>query len=193
MHSSKIFDYHHALLLASILRHQGITVRLRAGFARYYEKEAKVRFGHVVCEVLDSDNQEWILIDPDRNIIDVKRERFEAPSQAWQHFYNTDYRSIRYVSSTGEGFQALIHALLMDHSFVIVNERNYWHTPTFVYRKDFNLNDLKADQIQLIEKIAESMNEPDNKLSELQILYDNNPFIHSHERSLMNYYEKNED
>lgn len=42
---------HHGLLLASILRHQGKSVRLRAGFARYYEEHVAVRFSHVVCEV----------------------------------------------------------------------------------------------------------------------------------------------
>ena len=43
--------YHHGLLSASILRHQGKSVRLRAGFARYFEEQVGVRFSHVVCKV----------------------------------------------------------------------------------------------------------------------------------------------
>lgn len=63
--------YHHALFLASILRQYNIPTRLRGGFARYFEEEAKVRFGHVFCEVWDKEKQQWILVDPDRNYINV--------------------------------------------------------------------------------------------------------------------------
>ncbi len=185
--------YHHALLLASILRHNNIPVRLRGGFARYYEEEAKVRFGHVICEVWDKENQQWILVDPDRNYIDVSEKQFEFPSEAWNNFYRTKFRNTRYISSVGEGFQALIHALLLDNDFVLYNERNYWHTPAFLFTKNFNLDNLEKEQIQLIDQIATLMINPDINIKKLQRLHDENPFIHEHARSIMNYYEKIED
>jgi len=182
--------YHHGLLLASILRHRNIPVRLRGGFARYYEKEAKVRFGHVICEVWDDAEQGWVLIDPDRNIIKVTNSRFEFPSEAWQNFYGTKHKSIRYVSSIGEGFQALIHALLLDQAFVLGDERNYWHTPEFIFTKSFNLDSLENEQIQIIDQIALLMNNPETNLSGLQQLYTENGFLYSCERSIDTYYEK---
>ena len=183
--------YHHALLLASILRDRNIPVRLRGGFARYYEKEAKVRFGHVVCEIWDDDEGRWIIIDPDRNIIGVSQNRFEFPAGAWQNFYGTQNRSIRYISSVGEGFQALIHALLLDQAYLLGQERNYWHTPEFLFTKKFNLNNLKKKQIQVINQIADLMNDPANNFKQLEKLYNENPFIQTHERTIDNYYERN--
>jgi len=185
--------YHHALLLVSILRHRNIPVRLRAGFAKYYEKETNLRFGHVICEVWDERRQKWILVDPDRNIIDVDPSRFEFPSEAWQNFYGSDYRSVRYVSSNGEGLQALLHALLLDHSFVISLERSYWHTPSAIYAKNFKLEDLDQDELQTINQISDYIYEPDLNINKLQAIYDDHPFIHPCDRSIMGYYEKIED
>ena len=182
--------YHHALLLASILREKGYAVRLRAGFARYYEKEVKVRFGHVICEVWDEKNMRWILVDPDRNLYNVSPERFEFPALAWQNFYGTNKRSIRYISSVGEGFQALIHALLLDQAFVISNERSYWHTPEFIFTTDFNLDSLEEGQIQAINDIAMFLSETDIQINKLQELYDKNAFIQEEKRSIMEYYER---
>jgi len=185
--------YHHALFLASICRYQNIPVRLRGGFARYYEKEAEVRFGHVVCEVWNADEKCWVMIDPDRNIIDVTTSRFEFPSTAWQHFYGTEYRNIRHISSVGEGFQALIHILLLDQSFVLSNERNYWHTPEFVFNKNFNFNNLEEKQVQTINEIAQLMAEPEINITQLQQCYDKNSFLHARIRSVDAYYERIED
>ena len=42
---------HHCMLFASILRHHGIPVRIRAGFAKYIGDRNDVRVSHVVCEV----------------------------------------------------------------------------------------------------------------------------------------------
>ena len=53
---------HHSMLLASILRHRGIPVRIRAGFATYIGGENDLRITHVVCEVWDEGREKWILV-----------------------------------------------------------------------------------------------------------------------------------
>ena len=90
----------------------------------------------------------------------------------------------------GEGFQALIHALLLDQAFLISNERNYWHTPSFLFTKDFVLDSLEADQIKIIDQIALLMHEPETHINKLQYLYDSNSFLHTEKRLIDNYYEK---
>lgn len=182
--------YHHGLLFASILRERGIPVRLRAGFARYFEKQAKVRFGHVICEVWDVNKKQWIWVDPDRNYVNVSDSQFELPADAWQNFRKNKLPDVTYTSSLTEGTQALLHILLLDHAFTLSNERSYWHTPDFLFTDDFSLSDLDASQIEVFDQIAAYLNQPAIELIELQKLYDDNPFIHQKERGIDSYYEK---
>ena len=79
--------YHHGLLLASILRSQGKSVRLRAGFARYYEKQMNVRFSHIVCEIWNADKERWEIIDPDRNFQNVSDDKFEFPAEVFRFYW----------------------------------------------------------------------------------------------------------
>jgi catechol 2,3-dioxygenase-like lactoylglutathione lyase family enzyme len=85
-------DY--ALLLTSMLRHQGIAARVRCGFATYlnpgfYED-------HYVCEYYCEKEKRWILVDSqldrpvsefmriDFNSLDVPRDRFLVAGKVWQ-------------------------------------------------------------------------------------------------------------
>jgi hypothetical protein len=182
--------YHHALLLASMLRSQGIPVRLRAGFARYFEKEANVRFGHVICEVWDDDKRRWLMVDPDRNYIDLSDRQFEFPSHAWNNLRKGKLPDVTYTSSAGKGLRAIIHDLLLDQTFVLGEERNYWHTPGFLFADNFSMENLEPDQIQVIDQIALLMRDPESHLDELQDLYDHNNFLHAEHRSIETYYRR---
>lgn len=62
--------WHHGLLLTSMLRHQGVPVRMRAGFARYIGQDSGLHVGHVICEVWDEERDRWGLVDPDRQMVD---------------------------------------------------------------------------------------------------------------------------
>ncbi len=181
--------YHHGLLLASMLKYKGKSVRLRAGFARYFEKQMNIRFSHVVCEVWDGDKEQWIIIDPDRNLQNVSKDKFEFPAEVWINYMNEDLPKTRYLGSIGQGENVYIHSLLLDMAFVLGNERNYWHTPEFIFKKDFNINNLEEKQIKVLNQIAEYMIEPEANISRLQKLYNDNPFIHEHRRSINSYYE----
>jgi len=183
--------YHHGLLLASILRHQGKSVRLRAGFARYYEEQLKIRFSHVVCEVWNVEKKRWDILDPDRNIHNVSREKFEFPSEVWSNYIEGNLPKTNYIGSIGQGENVYVHSLLLDMAFVICNERSYWHTPNFIFKKDFDINDLDEEKILVLNRIAELMDDPENNFILLEKLYNENSFIQSHERAIDEYYERN--
>jgi len=182
--------YHHGLLLASILRSRGIPVRMRAGFARYFEEQANIRFGHVICEVWDENQQQWILVDPDRNYINMSTNHFEFPSEAWNNFRINQLPDVKYTSSLTEGVQALLHILLLDHAFTLGDERNYWHTPSFLFTNNFSIEDIETEQLKTLDQIATLMSEPENNLITLKELYDSNNFLHPIDRSISIYYEK---
>jgi len=184
--------YHHGLLLASILRHQGKSVRLRAGFARYYEKQMNVRFSHIICEVWNADKKRWEIIDPDRNMQNVSRDKFEFPSEVWKNYINDNLPKTNYIGSVGQAENVYIHSLLLDMAFVQCDERSYWHTPEFIFIKDFDITNLDKEKINVLNQISELMNDPENNLIKLEKLYDENSFIQSHERTIHEYYEINE-
>jgi hypothetical protein len=181
--------YHHGLLLASILRHQGKSVRLRAGFARYYEEQVGVRFSHVICEVWNADKEHWEIIDPDRNLQNVSKEKFEFPSNVWNNYRNDNLPKTKYIGSIGQSENLYIHSLLLDMTFVLRNERSYWHTPEFIFKNDFNIHNLSKEQISVLNQIAELMNDPENNLAQLEKLYNEYSFLQSKERDIDNFYE----
>lgn len=82
------------LLLTSILRHQGIPARARAGFGTYFTPG---RFeDHWVCEYWDADDSLWVMVDPqldalqcealsiDFDPLDMPRTKFITGPQAWR-------------------------------------------------------------------------------------------------------------
>lgn len=73
---------HHAVLLCSILRFQGIPARVRCGFATYLEKTHYQ--DHWVTEYWDAASERWVLEDPDLKKHDIPREEFIVGGEAWQ-------------------------------------------------------------------------------------------------------------
>jgi hypothetical protein len=86
-----------ALLLVSMLRHKGISARLRVGFATYIRVPGAEgrNLDHVVAEVWDADRERWFLVDPEQGpeLIaynkldfdphDIPRDRFLVGGAAW--------------------------------------------------------------------------------------------------------------
>jgi hypothetical protein len=73
---------HHAALLCTILRHQGIPARVRCGFATYLEKTHYQ--DHWITEYWKADEERWVLEDPDLVKHDIAREEFITAGKAWQ-------------------------------------------------------------------------------------------------------------
>ncbi len=71
---------HFAVLLASMLRHQGIPARVRCGFATYLDKSHYQ--DHWVTEYWNGER--WVMEDPDLLKHDMTHEEFITGGRAWQ-------------------------------------------------------------------------------------------------------------
>jgi hypothetical protein len=164
---------HHSLLLASILRHQKIPVRLRAGNAKYIGDDKRIRVTHAICEVWDDQRKIWFLVDPDRQKIDFDREEFEFASETWHRLRSKNIEEKYYVSRYKSIDQASAHLVWLDLSYVTKTEEPYWNDPPLVNKVEKSINDLSSSELQLFDKIAMLLNKPDHHFDELVAIKEN--------------------
>ena len=169
--------YHHCLLFASILRERGIPVRIRVGFARYFEKEYKVRFGHAICEVWDSEQQKWIWIDPDRQFVDFKHNKFELPHQSWKKLRQNKLKTEMYRGGFSEGEFSIVHMLVQDIVTVAKTETQYWNEPVFMDKIFTDIDELEEEKLLVLDQFAELLETPDDSLEQIINLYNKTEWI----------------
>jgi hypothetical protein len=169
--------YHHCLLLASVLRHRGIPVRIRTGFARYFEKKYKVRFGHAICEVWDAEQQKWIWVDPDRQYIDMEHDRFELPQKAWKDLRRNRLKTKMYMGGFSKGEYSVVHILVQDIVSVVKTETQYWDEPVFMDKIFKNIDELDEDKLLVLDQFANLLEAADDSLEQLIALYNNTGWI----------------
>jgi hypothetical protein len=169
--------YQHALLLASILRYQGVPTRIRTGFARYYEKQTGIRFDHAVCEVWDKVKNRWMLVDPDRQKVDFSKSQFEFGSETWLCSRNNTIDPEKYTSSAGKGDQAILHVFIQDLSCVLLEEKSYWKEPPIARRTIHRIDEIEPEQLEVLDDIAGLMSNPDIHLEKLSRLYQEHEYL----------------
>jgi hypothetical protein len=157
---------HHCMLLASILRHRNVPVRIRAGYAKYIG-DNNIRVSHVVCEVWDRKYGKWILVDPDRQRIDFPRWEFEFAYDTWNLLRSKDLHDKQFVSRYADVDLSTVHLLCHDLSYVIGTEELYWNDPPIVAKSQSGIANLPKDELQLLDKIAIFLKESDFHLAEL--------------------------
>jgi len=169
--------YHHALLLASILRHRGVPVRIRTGFARYYEKEFKVRFGHAICEVWDAKKQKWIWVDPDRQLVNFEHKKFELPHQSWKKLRKNKLQTKMYMGGFSKGEYSVVHMLVQDITTVIKTETQYWNEPVFMDSIFADIEELGEEKLLVLDHFADMLETPDDSLEQIIELYNRTDWI----------------
>ena len=170
---------HHSMLLASILRHKGIPVRIRTGYAKYIGDDI-LRVSHVVCEVWNLKDKEWILVDPDRERIDFPRHEFEFAYDTWELIKSRDLDEEKYVSRYGTVDQSTVHLLCHDLSYVIGEEEIYWSDPPIVDKSQSGISSLSEAEFQSLDKIATFLREPDFHLATLTDIQRETYFLQYH-------------
>lgn len=178
--------HHHAMLLTSILRSRNIPVRMRFGFSRYFEKQKGVRFGHIICEVWNATEKRWMLVDPDRHIVDFNAVQFDFASQAWINVKRNKLNPNVYISSIGNGLQGIVNLLAMDLAHVLREERMHWIYPQITLQKIRVFNDLNLKDRKTLDYAAGLLKDPDRNHMKLDSIYHHTTGL---QPSLMNYEE----
>lgn len=168
---------HHSMLLASILRHRGIPVRIRAGFAKYIGDRRDLRVSHVVCEVWDQEHTKWILIDPDRQRVNFLRNEFEFAHETWAYLRNNNLNKNKYVSRYKNVSGVIIHLLVHDLSYIIGDEKPYWDDPPIVARIDEGISELSETELKVLDDLAMYLKDPDMYLNDLKKIISENEFL----------------
>jgi hypothetical protein len=171
--------YHHALLLASILREQGMPVRLRAGFSRFYEEQAGVRFGHIICEVWDAGKERWIMVDPDRNLVRMKRTDFDFAWMAWENVRQDKLDPHVYTASISDGSRGIINLLILDACLLVQDEKLYWDLPEVILEPWNAPSDLNPETMLHLENLARYCMEPEKYDREIRALLETERAFHS--------------
>ncbi len=168
---------HHSMLLASILRHRGIPVRIRAGFAKYIGDRKDIKVSHVICEIWDQENSRWIFIDPDRQKVNLSRNEFEFAHETWNRLRNNNLGSSKYISRYGNVVRATIHLLSHDLSYIIGDEESYWNDPLIVSKITEGISDLSENELKVLDDLAVYLKEPDDYLKNLKKIIIENEFL----------------
>jgi len=81
------------------------------------------------------------------------------------------------MSRYGNTVRATVHLLCHDLSYIIGTEEPYWEDPPVVSQIEKGISDLSELKLQILEKIAEDLKEPENHLNGLVKIQTENPFI----------------
>jgi hypothetical protein len=152
---------------------------MRAGFSRYYEKQAGVRFGHVICQVWDEQRQQWIMMDPDRSLVDMSKKEFDFAWMAWENVRTGKVDPEVYTSSVSNGIKGIVNLLILDASLLIRQEKLYWDTPEVVLMDWKTTDELDVEIRDELNRLAEYCRDPDVFLEEIRILLEENQSFHS--------------
>jgi hypothetical protein len=175
---------HHATLFASMMKARGVPARLRCGWAPYIGEmvgRPELRAGHAICEVWSEKERRWILVDPDRRMVDIPRDKFEFPGDVWPKLRDGSIDKADYLSYRGPGDYATIHILCLDLRCVLNNEVSYWLEPPIVRDFESGIDDLDEEAIAVLDRLAELLRAPDGHLDELAEILEAHNYLQCNE------------
>jgi hypothetical protein len=161
-----------AILFASILKHKGISVRVRYGFATYLFPGHYIY--HVICEVWNKSEQRWMLVDPDRKLVDLTSKQFIFACDAWANYQQGKLEPTVYGFPGWWGSHPILDVLCHDLTSVLGNEHIYFNRPSISSDTTINVKDLPLKQLKLMDKVGNLMTNVDANFQQLQIIYNKN-------------------
>lgn len=167
----------YALMLASMLKYKGIPARVRYGHATYLIPDFHT--SHVICEVWNKTEECWMLVDPNVNLIDFSRDKFDISNEAWLKMRegtidpNTFGFPGKYL---GEG--SISGKISADLASVLGTEYPLTMYPPIMDYYFIGEKQLPQEQIKILDSISELMQSLNAmNLSKLQHIYNNTPQI----------------
>jgi len=170
----------HAVLLCTMLRHQGRPARVRAGFATYLDTALKT--DHWVTEVWDAEAGRWRLVDAQIDEVqrkghhiqvdtfDLKPDEFYTAARAWALCRARKAKSGEFgFNRKKRGWNFLKNQLLLDlaalNKMELLPDEHWWD----ISNRDFNL--LDADERKLLDEIA-TLSGEDGNFTDRSALYE---------------------
>lgn len=155
----------HSILLASILKSQGVPARLRVGFAKYLSPPGvDMACDHWICEIWDQRAGKWIFADPDKEMVDFDRKEFELSGDVWLNVIDKKADPGRYGVWKWTGLDYIKANLLHDRSCVMNNELIYWEGPALAQKK---CSGFSAGDYELLSEIALLLHDADRNWKRL--------------------------
>lgn len=172
-----------AVLLVSILRHQGIPARARVGFAGYYRAETPRHWDHRLAEYWNAKLNRWVLVDAMADKTQLERLRFRIDplnidrssqfllaGEVWQQCRAGKAEPSEFGDDPDDlGMPPIRYALLHDFDYLNKSELvgfDAWHD--LINKHE---NEVTEDERKLLDRIANVTNHVDSHFNELRKLY----------------------
>lgn len=168
-----------SLMLASILKAKGYSVRVRSGFAPYINPKRYP--DHWICQVWNEKENRWINVDADETDTDVsgyqntdvKNEYFYFAAQAWLDVRHGKIHVDQFLhGSYIQGLSMLARALFFDFHALMNDEISYLFFPVYIDTDD-EFNHLSIEELKELDDLATLMLDPDENFDTLRYLFEN--------------------
>jgi excinuclease ABC subunit A len=177
-----------AVLLVSMLRHQGFPARVRVGFAGYYRSETPRYWDHRVAEYWNEGLNRWVLVDAMTEEPILERLRFKIDpldingnsqfllaGDVWRKCRAGRANPQEFGDSPDDlGMPPIRYALLQDFDYLNKNELvgfDAWHE--LISKPE---NEVTEEDRQLLDEIAEITCHVDSQFNALRNLYQKTPY-----------------
>lgn len=169
------------VLLTALLRHQGVPARARCGFARYFLPDHHE--DHWVCEYWHSGEARWVLVDAQlddlqRRVLsipfdplDVPRDQFLTGGRAWQGCRAGLADPATFGIADLKGLWFVRGDLVRDVAALNRVELLPWDGWGLADARD---EDLSADDLALLDEVAELTAGDVPAFDQVRALYQNN-------------------
>ena len=168
-----------SILMASILKSNGIPCRVRSGNAPYFEKGRSL--DHWINQYWDNKEKRWITIDVDGswsliediNPYDIPERKFDFPAKAWLDVRSGKEDEKKFWNAKPEkGLIVVAWSLFYDFHCLMNHEIIYLHVPKIVLRENFNK--LSSKELKEIDDLAKLMLDSDKNFRELKKIWETN-------------------
>jgi hypothetical protein len=171
-----------AILIASILKSQGIPARVRSGNSPDFDMSelGKVSADHWINQYWNEKENRWITIDVDGSWsfrdttidpYDMSANMFDFPADAWLNIrVGKDDQNRFWNAKPERGMIVVFWSLIYDFHSLMNNEIIYFYTTKFGTNENFPK--LAEKELKKIDYLAALMQKPDDNFDQLKTIFE---------------------